>query len=111
MPTDITHVYVPLLMVLAMALAAYKFGREAQKLVAATEDLKKETMDMKTKLAALERIPLVEQRLGQVEALVSRLPHTMARVQSLEDWRGSLRNFKAVRSGSRPDINGEDEEE
>lgn len=70
---------------------------------------KRELAEVKAKHAALDKIPAMEQRLGQVEGIVVQVPKVIERVVAVEQAVKFSKELRQIKRGSRPDIEDEDE--
>jgi hypothetical protein len=108
---DHSQLAVQVTLLLALIGAVWRFSASNARLEKTTEALMERDEEMGERLRALERIPVLEQRIGQLEGTVSKAtsiwPKLESRIALLEQRanRASTDKFQAVRvpRPSRPD--------
>lgn len=99
-----TFVTIAVTLLGALIAAVWRFATLAASLSSMMATLQMDSKELRSKLEALERMPLIEQRLGQLEKLQSIVPKLSAEVAGLaikiesyrdaEVWRRSGGDFK-----------------
>lgn len=99
-----TFVTIAVTLLGALIAAVWRFATLAASLSSMMATLQLDSRELREKLGALERMPLIEQRLGQLEKLQSIIPKLSADVSALnvkiesyrdaEVWRRSGGDFK-----------------
>jgi hypothetical protein len=90
--------------------STWKFSALASKLLTAVNHQREDAAEMKARLKALELIPQLELRMGQLERNHSLIPKIDARLVAVEQAVKFSKELRTMRRGSRPDV-GEDENE
>lgn len=88
--------------------STWRFSALASKLLAAYEQQRETSAEIKHQLQALEKIPTIELRVSQLERTLSMIPRLENRVVAVEQAVNFSKEWRRLNRGSRPDNDGDD---